>query len=549
MNKIQKRTAFAVPRKSLLSTAVLLAAVGSLPAQAYVFETGSDSFSATLDTNVRYNFGVRVQERDKHIARSANYDESDYAFDRGDVVTNRLDLNTSLTLDWEQRYGLVLSGAAWYDDAYDGKVRRSPDDPAAAAAGSYVNDHFSSYTDRYYHGPSGEILEAYLYNNFEAVGKPGRLTAGRQTILWGEVISLSNSSVSYMQTPTDVGKALANPGADARELAMPIGQIALEYQLASELSMAAQYFYEWEDNRMPEGGTYLGFSDFLFEGPDRGQFGPFVLTNGGRDKPNGSGDWGLALRWEPEWLGGTLGLYAREFDERNAWLSVRPALGEYKRVYAENTKLYGISFAKKIAGISTGMELVYRKDAALALGSGFSGSADDGPRGDTLHFLINGVKQFGSSDLWDSAALIAEFAYIHLDSINSGERFLKKEGHACVGGVRNGCVTRDAFQSVLRFSPTWVGVAPGMDLSALASLSYGLHGNSAVTGDTTRNQDAGNYTVSGTLTYNNDHQFSLAYNGYLAKYKVNEQNDSVLHASGQQLSDRGWVVFTYKTSF
>lgn len=529
--------------------AVLVAGASVLPAQAYQFDTGNGPFSAMLDTNIRYNVGVRVEGRDKHIASSANYDESDYAFDRGDIVTNRLDITSTLTLDWGQKYGVVIGGAAWYDDAYDGKVNRGSREPAASSAGSYVNDHFSSYTDRYYNGPSGELLDAYAYGNFDLAGNPARLTAGRQTILWGEVISLSNSSVSYMQTPTDVGKAMASPGADARELAMPIGQINFEYQLGSDWALAAQYFYEWEDNRMPEGGTYLGFSDFLFRGPDQGQFGRSVLANAGRKKPNGSGDWGVALRWSPAWLDGTLGFYAREFDERNAWASVRPALGEYQLVYAENTRLYGLSLAKNIAGVSLGMELVYREDAALALGSGFSGTADDGPRGDTLHFLVNGMQQYGGSPFWDSATLTAELAYVHLDSINSGERFLKKEGYACVGGVRNGCVTRDSFQGVFRFSPSWVAVAPGIDLSALVSLTYGLHGNSAVTGDTTRNQDAGNYTISGTLTYQNDHVFTLAYNDYLAKYKENDSNDAIRYANGQQLSDRGWLVFTYKTSF
>lgn len=550
--RIKKNPAVPIPWSALCQRLALAAAFlpcGVAPVQAYVFDTGNDGLSATLDTNVRYNIGTRVQGRDGHIANSATYDESDYAFDRGDVVTNRLDLNSTLTLDWEQRFGAVLSGAAWYDAAYDGDVHQSPNPPASAAAGSYTNNHFSSYTKRFYMGPSGEILDAYVYGNFALGNNPLRVSVGRQTVLWGEVMTLSNSSVSYMQTPTDVGKAMANPGADARELAMPIGQGYAQYQLSQNLQLAAQYFYDWQDNRMPEGGTYLGFSDFLFRGPDQGQFGALVLRNAGRDKPKSAGDWGLSLRWSPDWLNGTLGFYAREFDERNSWVSVRAAEGVYKQVYAENARLYGMSLSKNIAGISTGMELVLRENTALALGSGFTGDASDGPRGNTFHVLLNGVKQYGDSPVWSSASLSAELAYIHLASVTSGEQYLKRVGDACVGGVINGCITRDAYQGVLRFSPTWVGVAPGIDLSAMGSLSYGLRGNSAVVGDTTRNQDAGNYTVSSTLTYNSDQEFSLAYNGYLAKYKTSPSTGAVQYANGQQLSDRGWLVFTYKTSF
>ena len=89
--------------------------------------------------------------------------------------------------------------------------------------------------------------------------------------------------------------------------------------MTDTLTLAAQYFFEWESFRYPEGGTYLGPVDFAFNGPDR-QFlvGPASASPRAAtpSEPKQHGDWGLAARWSPQWLDGTLGFYYRNFSDK-----------------------------------------------------------------------------------------------------------------------------------------------------------------------------------------------------------------------------------------
>ena len=81
----------------------------------------------------------------------------------------------------------------------------------------------------------------------------------------------------------------------------------------------AQYYFEWDSFRFPEGGTFLGPVDFAFRGPQR-QFLSArrcgFAANGGNINPDEMGDWGIGARWSPQWLDGTLGFYYRNYSDK-----------------------------------------------------------------------------------------------------------------------------------------------------------------------------------------------------------------------------------------
>jgi len=516
-------------------------AIGAMHgASAIQIDTGNSDVAITWDNTIRYNAGLRVEGRDSKIGNSANTDEGDYSFNRRKFVTNRIDLLSELGVDYQKRAGFRLSAAAWFDKRFDRDVKTNP---ALAARGSYTGNRFSNYVHRYYGGPSGEVLDAYVYGNFDLAGMGANVKFGRHTVLWGEAIALSAHSVSYAQAPTDARKALATPGVDAKETALPIGQLSAQLQVLPDLSVGGQYFVEWNETRIPEGGTYLAGTDFLLRGPDRFSLSPALALNRlDPIEPKNRGDWGLNARWSPAWLDGTLGVYVRQFDERSPWVSLNPAGGTYRAVYAENAKLFGLSLSKIIGGLSTGAELAYRTNTAL--NSTIANGALEGAKGDTFHFLLNGIQQFGQSGLWSTATLTAELGYSRLKKVTSNPTLYND----CNVGSRDtgtGCSTRSALQGFVRFSPIWYAVVPGWDLSAVASVLYGLKGNSAVLGG--GNRKVGSYTLGATLDYNAKHQFSLAYNDYLATYRDN--GTSITASNGSQIQDRGWLSFTYKAAF
>lgn len=485
---------------------------------------------------VRYNLGMRMEKPDSALATNPGTDESTSSYDRHDIVTNRVDWYSELGWDYQGKFGLRLSGAAWYDHAFNDKVRNGP---GLEGNGSYDGNRFSSTTRRYHRGVSGELLDAYVYSNFHFGNTAGDIKIGRQTNLWGEAVILSTHSVSHAQAPVDGLKASVAPGADAREVSMPVGQVHVNLQPTPNLSLAAQYFFEWEPTRLTQGGTYLASSDILLDGPDSMNGG---LRNAGIRRASNTGDWGVAGRYFFEDINTTMGLYYREFTERAPWVYANAGAGTYEFVYPEDAKLYGLSFSKLIGSTSVGAELVRRENTPL--NSTAPGGVDSIARGDTYHFLINGIKSFGPNSLWSSASLTAEAAFSHLDKVTKNEGNMNLCDDS--SDAKRGCITRNSSQATLRFSPQWTAVAVGWDLGFDTAITYGLYGNSAVSGG--GNEKAGSYSFGPKLTYNANHEFKLNYIDYLATKKDNPAG-GVLYSNGSQLQDRGWLSFTYTGQF
>lgn len=502
------------------TAALLMGAAGAVQA----YETSVAGGSLRWGNNLRYNLGMRLDDADKRTVRATGTDESTSSADKNDIVLNRLDLLSELEFDYQGRFGFRISGAAWYDASFDDKVKTGP---GLENVGSYVNNKFSDHTKRFHQGPSGELLDAFVYANFTLGDMFGDIKVGRQTNLWGEAVALTTHSVSYNQAPADGLKAAVSPGADAREISMPVGQVHASLQVNDKLSLAAQYYFEWENTRLTEGGTFFASSDIMLEGPDRMIAGydangnPIFLRNAGIDKPSDSGDWGISARYDSDLVGGIVGFYYREFTERAPVLVVDAANGVYRLTYPEDGKLFGLSYSTLVGSASVGTELVYRQDTVLASGAG---------RGNTIHGLANAIVPFGPSSIWSSASMVAEVGFVHLDKVEEGAVAL------CDGRSpsKTGCLTRNAWQGRLSFSPTWTAVVPGWDVSLSTAVSMGLKGNSVVGGG--GNEKSGNYSIGTTVTYNNQHNFTLNYIDYV---------DPRVGA----MEDRGWLSFMYKTDF
>jgi hypothetical protein len=365
---------------------------------------------------------------------------------------------------WRKSLGFRVSAAGWYDNAYDGKNPVGNPNlvvPPAPAFGpfpplrqalpnggqlvSYDNGEYSPYVKRYYAGPSGELLDAFVFASFDAGDVPVSIKAGRHTVYWGESLLLGGAvhGISYSQMPLDLQKGFATPGTEVKELFRPLGQVSAQAQLGQEVSVALQYFYEWDSARYPEGGTYLGPADPLFNGPDR-QIVPVpsptrvTLVNAARgeaSEPKQGGDFGAALRWSPQWLDGTVGFYYRRYSDKlpNVFLtslvptpiyanSPTPTVvavnGEYKLVYKDSVDLYGISLSKQIAGVSVGAEVSYRHNTPLfsrlfsnVVGQTFGRGDTPGAVGDTWHGLVNAIGIVPKTFLWDTAVYQTELTF------------------------------------------------------------------------------------------------------------------------------------------
>lgn len=547
-------------RRTQVAVAVALLALGG-EALAFELDTGNPDLQVRWDNTVRYNLATRVEGRNDKFANSAITDEGTHSFDRGDLVANRLDLLTELDVVYKGATGFRVSAAGWFDAAYGDTGESNPNLPLAAIP-SYVGNEYSNYTKRFYRGPSGEVLDAFGFANFDAGEVPVRLKAGRHTVFWGESLFLGGAlhGVSYAQMPLDLQKGFATPGVEAKELFRPLNQLSGQAQLTDTLSVAAQYFLEWEAYRYPEGGTYLGPVDFAFNGPDR-QFLPGLgfAANGKPVEPRQHGEYGVSLRWSPDALDGTLGFYYRRYADKLPQVlltQVGPGVSRYNLIYADDVELFGVSLAKNIGGLSVGAELSHRRDTPLnaqILGVSPTGLPErgetTGPRGDTWHGLVNVLGVLPDTPAFDAATWAAELTWARWDKVRSGANLFYAEGFApCTGRDKwDGCTTRNFWGAAFAFTPTWYQVMPGVDLSAPLSVAVGLKGNApTVFGG---NQGNGNYSIGLSADVHQKYRIELKYIDYFGKYRDNGTAFTTQNGFTTLLQDRGFVSLTFKTTF
>ncbi|WP_280347768.1 MULTISPECIES: DUF1302 family protein [unclassified Pseudomonas] len=546
-----------------------------LAASAHGIELGSNpDLQIKWDNTLAYTIGARVKDADRRIATNVNFDESDNLFsDAGDVVTNRISVLSEFDTVYKENYGFRVSASAWKDFAYDNSSSTASGDfipgvPYRELA-SYDNRRYSSYTKRNY-VQGAEILDAFVFGGFDLGDHRVDLKLGQLMQYWGNSIFQGFHSISYSQSPLDLGKALANPGARLNELFLPREQIAGQIQLTPDLSLAAQYFFGWDHDRLPEGGTYLGFADFLFNGPDKaflGQFDPvtgapvLVRRSSAFEPDDNNGNFGLALRWSPEFLRGTVGAYYRHFDETQPWaplLGVDPSTGglNYHLAYAKGVDMFALSLDKQIGDYSFGFELSHRRNTALMsttgpLPSDLSGK--EGARGNTVHAIANVAIGLTPTRFYDTGTALVELSWGHLLSVTENKELYNGEGTAACRRKWDGCSTDDVVNLAFQFEPQWLQPIAGVDLSLPISGTYGVYGNGATL--SSGYQGSMNYSVGLSADIQRQYKVKLAYNGYY--YRPGSQASYTPggpehYESGNGyywLNDRDWVSLTFQATF
>jgi hypothetical protein len=413
------------------------------------------------------------------------------------------------------------------------------------------------------------VLDAFVFGGFDAGDVPVQAKLGRHTLYWGESLFLGGHlhSISYAQNPLDLQKGFATPGTEAKELFRPLNQISGQAQVSDTLSVAAQYMLEWEAARYPEGGTYLGPVDFVFNGPDRQFLSPALgfASRGAPSEPRQSGEFGLSARWSPVALDGTVGFYYRRFADKlpQTLITQAPPLGapRYNLIYADNIDLFGLSLAKNIAGISWGAEVSTRHNTPLnsvplGIAVGLPGEGETkGPRGDTWHALLNAAGVINRTAVFDQATWIAEVQWSQWSKVRSGANLFQAVGFAPCNATAtapakdkwDGCTTKNYVGASLGFTPTWYQVFPGVDLSAPLTYALGLSGNAAtVFGG---NEGLGNYSVGLGADVQQKYRFDLKYIDFVGRYKDNGTAVTAQNGLNTFLKDRGFVSLTFKTTF
>jgi hypothetical protein len=529
---------FGVGTARLIGSAALV--MSAMPAAAFEVDTGNPDVKVRWDNTLKYNAGWRAEGRDDKLGDAWIGQATNHGWDTGDMVTNRFDLLTEFDFIYKESHGFRVSAVAWNDFAYSDRVRGNPK-LSGMGETAYPGNKFTKHVERWYKG-SGELLDAFVFTKLNVGSVPVNLRIGRHNVYWGESLFTFANSIAYGQGPLDLRKATSTPGIEAKELFLPQNQISMGAKLTDNISLAANYYAEWDPHRLPEGGTYLGGADLSFLGGTNYLGYPVVgdLSSGPNRKPGNTGSWGVMTKIKSDLVGGDVGFYYRRFDDRYPTMVGGPSY--MYNAYAEDVKLYGVSLSRLVGSVSVGAEISRREGTALA--SNGTGLA----KGNTWHALVNAIAYFGKTPLYHSAPLTMELNYVRLDEVSkSTEGFFNHEKHGCTAGIKAGCATDDAFGLNIAFTPTWFQVVPGVDMTMPINYSRGLKGNSVT--PMGPGENAGAWSVGMGLEVINKYIVNLSYNDYFGGYGVtNGVWNGTANGSGV-LRDRGWVSLTLKTTF
>jgi len=371
---------------------------------AFMLYNGS-GIEANLDSTLSWGMLYRTQKRDDGIvgignggkAYSVNYDDGNLNYDRG-VVSNAVKLTSELDIKGAN-YGAFFRGTAFYD--YENMERERARTPLSDDAEDAV-------------GMNADLLDAYLWGDFDLGSIPVQVRVGDQVVSWGESTFIPGSINSI--NPIDVSK-IRIPGAELKEALVPEGMIWTSMGVTPYISLEALYLYDWEETKIDEPGTFFSAGDFVGNGGNKLLLGYGKIPDQGnksvadtflaapRDptkEADSQGQFGVAMRAQvPPLNDSEFGLYYLRYHNRLPVLSVRngtqagvaaagaaaaamvnagmPQLaaaaamdayfktGGYYTEYVEDIDLYGVSFSTELFGFGWQGEVSYRPDAPIQI--------------------------------------------------------------------------------------------------------------------------------------------------------------------------------------
>jgi hypothetical protein len=567
----RRPTGHPMPRHWRHAMGTLWLASLCVPALAFKIDAGSPDLSLSLDTTVRYNAAVRTRDQEPALMRKFGIGGGDSLYGKNDLALSRLDLYTEMDLAYQGNFGARVSASGWYDHNFPDRNTN------VVTSSSYPGNEFNGYVKRYYQGPSGEVLDAFVWGNVKLGSTELNAKLGRLAWLPGEFLMSNGNSLSYAMAPADGQKGDLSPGASAKETALPISQLALAWQLSPEFTLLGQTTLEFRSSRISEGGTFFNSQgDTVLNGPS------FVVPGTVRrieSFEGRKGDIGLGLKWTPAWSDGAFSAWYRKFDDKNpswpnqiyatAFISPAPGVtlpaGTARAVYARDIELLGVAYNGVLASWSTGIELNHRRDMPLNT-TGLYGSIPratvndptlEGARGDTWHALLSGVRTLNKNALFDAGVLVLQLDYTRLEKITKNAGMFNGAASGVAGRcidneVLRGCSTKDALSIGTAFTPTWQQVFPSMDISMPIVALYGVKGVAAAQNTSMVPEKSWLFKGGARLEWvigAIKHQFDLAYTTRGGPTGVLPGQTALTHTGLANFRDRNYLSFTYQTAF
>ncbi|WIF66707.1 DUF1302 domain-containing protein [Metapseudomonas otitidis] len=391
-------------RLARLPVAVSLASTLAAPAFGVTFNIGEieGQFDSSLSVGASWSMAspdkdlIGVNNGGRGLSQTS--DDSHLNFKRGETFSKIFKGIHDLELKYGDT-GVFIRGKYWYDFELKDESRLFKD----------IDD---SNRKEAAQSSGGQILDAFIYHNYNIADLPGSVRLGKQVVSWGESTFIQNGINSI--NPIDVS-AFRRPGAEVKEGLIPVNMFYISQSLTENLSAEAFYQLEWDQTVTDNCGTFFAQPDIVADGcsnnlrvlnkrsalpgaalpglaalgVDVNQEGVLVRRSGDRDARD-SGQWGTALRYFSDALDTEFGAYFMNYHSRAPIFSATGApkalydayglnpLGpliiagnsRYFMEYPEDIRLYGLSFSTTLpTGTAWSGEVSYRPNAPVQLNS------------------------------------------------------------------------------------------------------------------------------------------------------------------------------------
>jgi hypothetical protein len=381
------------------------------PVTAFQFNLGA--MEGSFDSTLSYGVSMRMADRDENLiglanggkAYSVNGDDGNLNYDDGKLISNLAKITSELDLRYTN-FGLFLRGSAFYDfESEDNDRERT----------QLSNDALDLV------GKNADLLDAYLWANFDLGQMPGQIRIGDQVLSWGESTFIQNGI--NIINPYDVSK-LRVPGSELKEGLVPVGMLSASVSPTEDVTFEGFYQYDWEKVEIDPTGYYwstadypgksgdrvvIGFGDWSDLGtswtgliPTVGENGSvtddrfMMVPRGATDWPSDSGQYGLAARVYAPGLNNTeFGFYFINYNSRLPTLSgvTGTQTGFARAATAGTTLRRGAA-----EGILTGQALGLSEEEATsvaygALNAGSAAQAGTAPPNLPSAYVVNEYAQ------------------------------------------------------------------------------------------------------------------------------------------------------------
>lgn len=545
MNKYSQDTLRNLPRMPLY---VVIGAVLSAPVSAMNIDTGVQDLRVRFDNTAKYSAAFRLQDQDEDVIAdyNPNLDDGDYNFDKG-LTSNRVDLLSEFDVVYKNRFGIRVSGAAWYDTVYN-----EDNDNPGFSGGAVPNNQsvpYDEFTDdtRRVHGRNAEVLDAFVFGRTYLGDTELSARLGRHSLLWGESLFFGSNGIAGAQAPVDVVKLLSIPNSQFKEIIRPVNQFSTEWTLTPTVSVGAFYQFEWEESQIPAVGSYLSRNDLLDEGGELFYLPPAYggpIPRGEDQDASDSGQFGAQLRWYSEAINTDFGFYGVRFHDKNPIVYIRPGQ-DYRLTYAEDIDVFGVSASHTFGGFNVAGEVSVRRGAPLVPAGGavfdFTGNANNTdnplyPIGNTAHAQVSAVHSLSRTGFWDGGLVLAEIAWNRVTSATENAQFIDPN------------TDRDAVAFRMLFEPTIYQVTSGVDMGVPVGLGYTNGRSSAIQLFNGGVHDGGDVSLGLNFDIQQKYKAGITYTHYYGGAGGILDEDAN-YSFKQSFKDRDYISLSIQTTF